>query len=150
MDCTIQYCTTNNKFCFFCIYPGTNCKIEFYTHFRQCFCLVFDIFIYLLLGASSRYSRSSGTFCSNARTCTNYMWNAEWNIINLLWKIRNGWKTRFVLHSYMHVLYIRFIWLVVIDHYFVAGWMCLVHPDATLEISCTECCLLSDIDSKVK
>ena len=35
------------------------------------------------------------------------------------------------------------------DHYFVSGGMCLVHPNATLEISCPEACLLADIDPKV-
>ena len=35
------------------------------------------------------------------------------------------------------------------DHYFVSGGMCLVHPNAQLEISCPEACLLSDIDPKV-
>ena len=34
------------------------------------------------------------------------------------------------------------------DHYFVSGGMCLVHPNAQLEISCPEACLLADIDIK--
>ncbi len=35
------------------------------------------------------------------------------------------------------------------DHYFVAGGMCLVHPDASLEIAATEAILLADIDPNV-